>query len=130
VLPRLQHDLCSVLLSCSFSQGRRQRNTNSLPRSVKGFDAPTISKLLLLGIRVFRGTKLPKTHIKLIVGATNVEKRDITPTMPQFTHSCQSARYSYTCPYPWSQLYSCCCQAELRLWESQPCGCGRSARSS
>jgi hypothetical protein len=26
--------------------------------------------------------------------------------MPQFTHSCQSVRYSYTCPYPWSQLYS------------------------
>jgi hypothetical protein len=29
---------------------------------------------------VFRGHKLPKTHSKLIVGATTVVKRDITPT--------------------------------------------------
>jgi hypothetical protein len=29
---------------------------------------------------VFRGPKLPKTRYKLIVGATTVERRDITPT--------------------------------------------------
>jgi hypothetical protein len=33
-----------------------------------------------LGIGVFRGPKLPKTHCKLIVGATTVDRRDITPT--------------------------------------------------
>jgi hypothetical protein len=53
---------------------------NSLPHSVKGFSTPTISRLLLLGIRVFRELKLPKTRSKLIIGATIVEKRDITPT--------------------------------------------------
>jgi hypothetical protein len=41
---------------------------------------PTIFRLLLLGIRVFRGPKLPKARYKLIVGATTVVKRDITPT--------------------------------------------------
>jgi hypothetical protein len=40
---------------------------------------PTISRLLLLRIRVFRGPKLPKTRCKLIVGATTMETRDITP---------------------------------------------------
>jgi hypothetical protein len=80
VLLRLQLDLCSILLNRSFSQGRRQLDKDSLPRSVKGFNAPTISRLLLLEIRVFRGPKLPKTHSKLIVGATTVVKRDITPT--------------------------------------------------
>jgi hypothetical protein len=33
-----------------------------------------------LGIRVFRGPKLPKTHSKLIVGAAIVVKRDIMLT--------------------------------------------------
>jgi hypothetical protein len=37
--------------------------------------------------------------------------------MPQSAHSCQSACYSYTCPYPWSQFCSCCCQVERRPWE-------------
>jgi hypothetical protein len=41
---------------------------------------PNNPRLLLLGIRVFRGPKLPKTHSKLIVGATIVVKRDIMPT--------------------------------------------------
>jgi hypothetical protein len=53
---------------------------DSLPHSIKGFSTPIISRLLLLGIRVFRGPKLPKTRNKLIIGATTVVKRDITPT--------------------------------------------------
>jgi hypothetical protein len=57
-----------------------QLDKESLPHSIKGFSAPTIFKLLLPGIRVFRGPKLPKTRSKLIVGATIVVKRDITPT--------------------------------------------------
>jgi hypothetical protein len=57
-----------------------QLDKDSLPHNVKGFSAPTISRLLLLGIKVFRGPKLPKTQNKLIVGATTVVKRDITPT--------------------------------------------------
>jgi hypothetical protein len=80
VLLHLQLDLCSILLRRSFSQGRRQLDKDSLPRSVKGFSAPIISRLLLLGIRVFRGPKLPKTHSKLIVGGTTVVKKDIMPT--------------------------------------------------
>jgi hypothetical protein len=39
-----------------------------------------VSRLLLLRIKVFRGSKMPKTCCKLIVGATTVVKRDITPT--------------------------------------------------
>jgi hypothetical protein len=80
VLLHLQLDLCSILLRRSFSQGHRQLDKDSLPRSVKGFSAPIISRLLLLGIRVFRGSKLPKTHSKLIVGGTTVVKKDIMPT--------------------------------------------------
>jgi hypothetical protein len=41
---------------------------------------PNKPRPLLLGIRVFRGPKLPKTHRMRIVGATIVVKRDITPT--------------------------------------------------
>jgi hypothetical protein len=37
VLLHLQLDLCSILLSHSFSQGHRQLDKDSLPRSVKGF---------------------------------------------------------------------------------------------
>jgi hypothetical protein len=80
VLLHLQLDLCSILLSDSFSQGRRQLDKDSLPHSIKGFSAPTISRLLLIGIRVFRGPKLPKTRSKLIVGATTVVKFNIMPT--------------------------------------------------
>jgi hypothetical protein len=69
-----------VLLSRNFSQGHRQLDKNSLPHNIKGFSAPTISRLLLLGIGVFRGPKLPKTHNKLIIGTTTVMKRDITST--------------------------------------------------
>jgi hypothetical protein len=41
--------------------------------------APTTSRLLLLGIRVLKEPKLPKTHKKLTVGAITVVNRDITP---------------------------------------------------
>jgi hypothetical protein len=54
MLLRLQLDLCFVLLNHSFSQGHRRLDKDSLPCSVKGFSAPTIFRLLLLGIRVFR----------------------------------------------------------------------------
>jgi hypothetical protein len=79
MLLRLQLDLCYILLNRSFNQGHRQLDKDSLPRIVKGFSASTIYKLLLLGIRVFRGPKLPKTRNKLIIGATTVVKRDVTP---------------------------------------------------
>jgi hypothetical protein len=51
---------------------------STLQRQV--ISAPTISRLMLLGIRVFRGPKLPKTNSKLIIGATTMVKRDIMPT--------------------------------------------------
>jgi hypothetical protein len=63
----------------SFSQGRMQLDKDSLPHSVKSFSAPTTSRLPLLGIRVFREPKIPKTRNKLIVGAIIVVNRDITP---------------------------------------------------
>jgi hypothetical protein len=80
MLLHLQLDLCCTLLNYSFSLGHEQLDKESLPHSDKLFSTPTISRLLLLGIRVFRGPKLPKTHCKLIVGSTTVERRDITPT--------------------------------------------------
>jgi hypothetical protein len=40
---------------------------------------PNNLQTLLLGIIVFRGHKLSKTHYKLIVGATTMERRDIMP---------------------------------------------------
>jgi hypothetical protein len=80
MLLHLQLDLCFVLLSRSLKQGRRQLDKDFLPRSVKWFNAPIISRLLLLEIRVFRGSKLSKTRCKLIVGATTMERRDIIPT--------------------------------------------------
>jgi hypothetical protein len=52
--------LCSVLLSQNLSRGRRQLDRDSLPHSVKLINAPTISKLLLLGIRVFKGPMCPR----------------------------------------------------------------------
>jgi hypothetical protein len=84
ILLRLQLDLCSVLLSHSFSQGHMQLDKDTLPLNVNSFSTPIISRLLLLGVRVFRGPKLPKTHNKLIVSATTMVKRDITPTDAPF----------------------------------------------
>jgi hypothetical protein len=40
---------------------------------------PNNLQILVLGIRVFREHKLPKTRNKLTVGAINVVNRDITP---------------------------------------------------
>jgi hypothetical protein len=65
MLGHLQLDLCFVLLSRRFNRGRSQLDKDSL--------------LLLLEVRMFRGPKLPKTYRKLIVGASTVVKRDITP---------------------------------------------------
>jgi hypothetical protein len=45
----------------------------------QGFSTPTTSRLLQLGIRVFREPKLPKTHNKLDLGAIAVVNRGITP---------------------------------------------------
>jgi hypothetical protein len=39
--------------------------------------------------------------------------------MPQLTPSSQSADCNYTCTNSWSQLCSCCHQAELCSWESR-----------
>jgi hypothetical protein len=90
VLLYLQLDLCFILLNRNFSQGHKQLDKDSLPHIVKGFNTPLISRLLRLGIRVFRGPKLPKAHIKLIVGATTMVKREITPTdAPIDTHANQ-----------------------------------------
>jgi hypothetical protein len=41
---------------------------------------PTISRLLLLEVRMFKGPKQPETYCKLIVGASTMVKRDIMPT--------------------------------------------------
>jgi hypothetical protein len=54
VLLHLQLDLCSVLLSHNFSRDRSHLDKDSLPRSVKIFSAPTITRPLLLGVRIFR----------------------------------------------------------------------------
>jgi hypothetical protein len=69
-----------VLLSHSFNQGRSQLDKDTLLRSTKGFRTPTISRLLLLEIEMFKGPKLPKTCRKLNIGASIVVKRDIMPT--------------------------------------------------
>jgi hypothetical protein len=63
--------------------------TRILYPTVSSDSAPLIiSRIILLGIRVFRGPKLPKTRCKLIVGATTVVKRDIKPTDLPSAHSC------------------------------------------
>jgi hypothetical protein len=58
VLPHLQLDLFSVLLSLSCIRDLSQLARDSLPRSAKCFSAPTIYKFLLPEIRMFRGPKL------------------------------------------------------------------------
>jgi hypothetical protein len=62
------------------SQSRPQtaRQIFSTPQR-QVIQCPTFFRPLLLGIRIFRGLKLPRTHCKLIVGATTVERRDIMP---------------------------------------------------
>jgi hypothetical protein len=80
VLEHLQLDLCFVLLYHSFSRDHSQLAKDSLPYSIMSFSAPTISRHLLLGVRMFRGLKLPRTCRKLVVGASTMAKRGIMPT--------------------------------------------------
>jgi hypothetical protein len=77
---RLQLDLCSVLFSRSFSQGRRQPDKDCPPHGIKWFSAPTISTLLLLEIRVFRGLKLLRTHYTVNRSAMSVGGEVTLPT--------------------------------------------------
>jgi hypothetical protein len=79
MLGHLQLNLCSILLSRSFSRGRNQLDKDSLLYSVKSFNAPTISRLLLQEIRMFRGPKLLKTYLRLIGSAMHVVRRVILP---------------------------------------------------
>jgi hypothetical protein len=77
---RLQPDLCSIPLSHSFSQGCRQLDKDFPPHSIKWFNARTISILLLLKIRVFRGLKLLRTHYKVSGSAMLVGNKVTLPT--------------------------------------------------
>jgi hypothetical protein len=79
VLRHLQLDLCFILLSHSFSRDHSQLDKGFLLHSIKSSNAPTISILLLLGIRVFRGPRLPKTYVRLIESAMPVVRRVILP---------------------------------------------------
>jgi hypothetical protein len=83
MLLRLQLDLCFVLLSHSFSRGYSQLDKGSLPRNVNWFHSPTISRLLLLEIGMFRGPRLLKTYLWLIGSAMPVVRRVILPTSAQ-----------------------------------------------
>jgi hypothetical protein len=80
VLIHLQLDLCSILLSRSFSRSCRQLDKDSLPCSIKCFNAPIISRPLLLGIREFRGLKLLRTHYTVNGSAMLVGKEVTLPT--------------------------------------------------
>jgi hypothetical protein len=75
-----QLDLCSILLNHSFNLGHSQLDKDSLLSSVKWFSAPTISRLLLLGIRMFRELKLLWTQCSLDESAMLVARRVILPT--------------------------------------------------
>jgi hypothetical protein len=92
MLGHLQLDLCSVLLSRSFSQDRGQLSIGFLLHNVKLFSAPTISRLLLVGIRVFRGPRLLKTYLRLIKSAMHVVRRVILPiSAPIHAHALLSS---------------------------------------
>jgi hypothetical protein len=73
VLLHLQLGMCFILLGRSFSQSRRQLDRDFPPRSV-----PIISRLLLLGIRVFRGPKLLQMHCRLNGGVLLVGRMIIS----------------------------------------------------
>jgi hypothetical protein len=91
----LQLDLCSILLSHSFSQGHRQLDKYSPPHSVKWFSAPIIYRPLLLGIRVFRGLKLLRTHYKVNRSAMLVGSK---VTLPINAPICAPALLRQSCP--------------------------------
>jgi hypothetical protein len=80
MLGHLQLDLCSVLLRRSFCQDCSQLDKDFLLCSVKSVNAPTISRLLLLGIRMFIGLRLLKTQCSLNESAILVARRVILPT--------------------------------------------------
>jgi hypothetical protein len=130
MLGHLQLDLCSVLLSHSLNRGRSQLDKDSLLRSVKWFSAPTISRLLLLEVRIFRVPKLPKTYRKIIVGASTMVKRDIMPTDAPICTLMLISPLLLHLPLPVEPILFGCRQAELFSWESQPCCCGGSPRGS
>jgi hypothetical protein len=124
-----QLDLCSILLNHSFNLGHSQLDKDSLLSSVKWFSALTISRLLLLGIRMFRGLKLLWTQCSLNESAMLVARRVILPTNAP-TYALIPRQLHLHDIYPWSQLCSYCYQAELCTWESQPYCCGGSPRIS
>jgi hypothetical protein len=80
VLLHLQLDLCSILLGRNFSRSRRQLDKDFLPRNENIFNASTISILLLLGIRVFNGSKLLRTCCRLNIVVLLVGRRVISLT--------------------------------------------------
>jgi hypothetical protein len=116
VLLHLQLDMCSVLLNRDHSQLYK----DSLPCSVKTFSAPTISRPLLLVVRMFKGPKLPKTYCKLVLGASTVGKMDIIPTNAPTRAVVLISPLHLHLPLP----------VELCSWESQPYCCGGSPGSS
>jgi hypothetical protein len=65
------------MLNRSFSRSRMQLDKDFLPRSVKCFGVPTISRPLLLEIRVLRGLKLLRTHYR-VNGSAMLVERDVT----------------------------------------------------
>jgi hypothetical protein len=78
VLLHLQLDLCSILFSHSFSWSCRQLDKNFLPHGAKWFSTPIISRPMLLGIRVFQGSKLLHTCCRLNEGVLLVGRRVIS----------------------------------------------------
>jgi hypothetical protein len=83
---------------------------------------PTTSRLLLLGIRVFREPKLPKTHNKLIVGAITVVNRDITTIDAPIRALMSISSLQLHLPLPVEPTMFLLLPSRLRPWESQSCG--------
>jgi hypothetical protein len=79
--------MCSTVLSHSLSRDLSRLDKDFLPCSVKWFSAPTFTRPLLLGIKMFRGPKLPRTYRLLIGGASTVEKATLCQPMPQSAQS-------------------------------------------
>jgi hypothetical protein len=71
----LQLELCSILLSRCFSQSRMYLGKDILPHS-----APTISRLLLLEIRVLRGLSLLRTPYRVNGVATLLGRKVTLPS--------------------------------------------------
>jgi hypothetical protein len=82
------------------------------------FSAQIIFRPLLLGIRVFRGLKLLRTHYRVNGSAMLVGSEVTLPTNAPIR---APALLRWLCSY--------CCQAELCSWEGQSCCCGGSPGS-